>query len=51
VIYVELDALHHGANWTSASAAELRERVLGAIDGAHGWASRRLFSHRSVGCV
>jgi adenylate kinase family enzyme len=25
--YVELDALHHGPNWTEATAEELRERV------------------------
>jgi hypothetical protein len=37
VRYVELDALHHGPNWTPATAAELREKVVSAIDGAPGW--------------
>ena len=27
VPYVELDALHHGPNWTEASADEFRARV------------------------
>jgi adenylate kinase family enzyme len=34
---VELDALHHGPNWTAASAAELRERVNATLDDARGW--------------
>jgi adenylate kinase family enzyme len=37
VLYVELDALHHGPNWKAASAEELRARVHAAIDGAFGW--------------
>jgi hypothetical protein len=36
--YVELDALHHGPNWTEATADELRTRVETAIAAApDGW--------------
>jgi len=35
--YVELDALHHGPNWSAASAEELTARVLKAIDDSRGW--------------
>ena len=36
--YVELDALHHGPNWTEATAEELRARVREAMDAApDGW--------------
>jgi adenylate kinase family enzyme len=35
--FVELDALHHGPNWTAASAAELRARVRGLLDDERGW--------------
>lgn len=35
--YVELDALHHGPNWTAASAEQLRADVQGALDDARGW--------------
>lgn len=34
---VELDALHHGPNWTAASAAQLKERVSIALDDERGW--------------
>jgi adenylate kinase family enzyme len=37
VPYVELDALHHGPNWSAASATELRARVYAVIDHADGW--------------
>jgi adenylate kinase family enzyme len=38
VPYVELDALHHGPNWTEASAEEFRARVREAMAGApDGW--------------
>jgi adenylate kinase family enzyme len=38
VPFVELDALHHDANWTEASAEELQARVREAIAGApDGW--------------
>lgn len=37
VPYVELDALHHGPNWTEASAEELTERVVAAMDASDGW--------------
>ena len=38
VAYVELDALHHGPNWTEATAEELRARVETAIAAApDGW--------------
>jgi adenylate kinase family enzyme len=38
VPYVELDALHHGPNWTEAPAEELRARVAAAIAAApDGW--------------
>lgn len=35
--YIELDALHHGPNWTAASAVELQARVLPALNDARGW--------------
>jgi adenylate kinase family enzyme len=36
--YIELDALHHGPNWTEASAEELRTRVREAMEAApDGW--------------
>jgi adenylate kinase family enzyme len=34
---IELDALHHGPNWTAASAAELQARLLTALDDDRGW--------------
>jgi adenylate kinase family enzyme len=37
VPYVELDALHHGPDWTEATAEELTERVVAAIDASDGW--------------
>jgi adenylate kinase family enzyme len=37
VPYVELDALHHGPNWSAASASELQQRVLAATDDQRGW--------------
>jgi adenylate kinase family enzyme len=38
VPYVELDALHHGPNWTEASAEELQARVREAMEAApDGW--------------
>jgi adenylate kinase family enzyme len=38
VVYVELDALHHGPNWTEASREELRARVEAVIASApEGW--------------
>jgi adenylate kinase family enzyme len=38
VPYVELDALHHGPNWSEASAEKLRARVEAAIAAApDGW--------------
>lgn len=38
VPYIELDELHHGPNWTEASAEELRGRVEAALAAApHGW--------------
>jgi adenylate kinase family enzyme len=37
VPYTELDALHHGPDWTEASADELRERVEAAMDTSDGW--------------
>jgi adenylate kinase family enzyme len=30
--HVELDALHHGPNWTEASAEQLRAAVLAALE-------------------
>ena len=36
--YVELDALHHGPNWSEASAEELQQRVRAFMAGApDGW--------------
>jgi len=37
VPHVELDALHHGPNWTPASAHELQARVQLALDDTRGW--------------
>ena len=38
VPFVELDALHHGPNWTEASAEQLRARVREAMDAnPDGW--------------
>jgi adenylate kinase family enzyme len=38
VPHIELDALHHDANWTEAPAELLQERVRAALDGApDGW--------------
>jgi adenylate kinase family enzyme len=37
VPHVELDALHHGPNWTAASASELRARVTAVLDDQRGW--------------
>lgn len=38
VPYIELDALHHGAGWTEASAEVLQQRVRAALDAARdGW--------------
>lgn len=37
VAYVELDRLHHGPNWTSASAEQLQERVRAALNDDAGW--------------
>ena len=36
-VELELDALHHGPNWTAASSELLRERILQRIDDARGW--------------
>jgi adenylate kinase family enzyme len=37
VPHVELDALHHGPNWTEATPEEFRERVDAALIGPDGW--------------
>ena len=38
VPYVELDALHHGPNWSEPTAEEFRARVRGAMEAApEGW--------------
>lgn len=37
VTYVELDALHHGPDWSAASPAELQWRVQDALDDERGW--------------
>jgi adenylate kinase family enzyme len=37
VPHVELDALHHGANWQEATAVELKARVETALAGREGW--------------
>jgi adenylate kinase family enzyme len=34
---IELDALHHGPNWTAASAEELRAKLSRLLDDQHGW--------------
>lgn len=47
VPYVELDALHHGPNWTEASAEELRTRVSAAIAAApDGWVVDGNYRHK-----
>jgi adenylate kinase family enzyme len=35
--FVELDALHHGPNWTEATAAELRDAVTRELAGRDAW--------------
>jgi adenylate kinase family enzyme len=35
--YVELDALHHGPNWTEATAEELRARLDAVLEPLDGW--------------
>jgi adenylate kinase family enzyme len=35
--HIELDALHHGANWQEATAEELRAKVDDALAGLDGW--------------
>lgn len=37
VPYVELDALHHGPNWSAASPAELQARTAEMLDDERGW--------------
>src|SRR5947207_10692786 len=38
VPHIEMDALHHGPNWTEATAAEMRFRVEAALAAApNGW--------------
>jgi adenylate kinase family enzyme len=37
VPYVELDRLHHGPNWTSATAEQLQARVQAALNDEAGW--------------
>ncbi len=37
VPFLELDSVHHGANWASASAAEMQARVRSALDDERGW--------------
>jgi adenylate kinase family enzyme len=37
VPHIELDGLHHGPNWASASAAEMRASVRAALDDERGW--------------
>lgn len=37
VVHVEMDALHHGPNWTEATADELRAAVARELDGRDGW--------------
>jgi adenylate kinase family enzyme len=34
--YIELDALHHGPNWSEPAAEEFRVRVRAAMDAAPG---------------
>ena len=37
VVHVEMDALHHGPNWTEATADELREAVARELWDRDGW--------------
>jgi adenylate kinase family enzyme len=45
VPHVELDALHHGPNWTEAPAQEFRARVAAALDG-DGWVADGDYSRK-----
>jgi len=47
VPYVELDALHHGPNWTETPTDEFRARVAAAIDAApEGWVLDGNYRHK-----
>lgn len=47
VPYVELDALHHGPNWTEAAPEEFRARVREAIEAAPaGWVIDGNYEHK-----
>jgi adenylate kinase family enzyme len=47
VPFVELDALHHGPNWSEASTEELRSRVEAAIAAApDGWVIDGNYRHK-----
>jgi adenylate kinase family enzyme len=47
VPYVELDALHHGPNWTEAAPEEFRARVREAIEAApDGWVIDGNYEHK-----
>jgi adenylate kinase family enzyme len=37
VRWIELDALHHGPNWSEPSAEEFRARVRAELEGSEGW--------------
>jgi adenylate kinase family enzyme len=45
VPYVELDALHHGPNWTEASAEELRAQVEPLVE-QEGWVIDGGYTHK-----
>lgn len=50
--YIELDALHHGPNWTEATADELQTRVREAMDAApHGWVIDGNYERKLSGLV
>ena len=52
VPYVELDALHHGPNWSETPTDEFRERVAAAIDAApDGWVLDGNYRHKVEGIV
>jgi len=51
VPHVELDALHHGPSWRSASAAELQASVQAALDDARGWVVDGNYDDKLAGLV
>jgi hypothetical protein len=51
VPHVELDALHHGPSWRSASAAEMQAGVLALLDDDRGWVVDGNYDEKLAGLV